>query len=71
MTDAERLAGFVEVGRYLLEEFGLGDYVYNVRDKVRESAGWSEALLPGQTSWDHPDVVKFAAMAERLKELVG
>jgi len=52
--------------RDLIEKFALGDFAY----QIRESADCSE-LTEGQSSWEHPDVVRFGECIEILKELAG
>ncbi len=59
---AEKLAAYKEVATYLLDEFSLGGCVYHVRDGVRD-------LEEGQSSWDHPEVKRFAEMVQKLEEL--
>lgn len=47
---------------YLLDEFHLGDYVYDVRSRAVESGEPFEG-----NSWDHPKVLKFAEAVKALQ----
>ncbi len=66
MTDAEKLAGFAEVGRYLIEEYNLADRICEVRERADMTK-----LQPDVSSWDHPDVVRFRDMYLKLRSLVA
>lgn len=52
----------------LIDDFSIGDYVYN----VRASADLSQ-LKDGQSSWDHPRVMKFSeaivVLTERAQQI--
>lgn len=66
MSDAERLAAFREVARYLLDEFCIDDQVYRVRERAAETCPPEI-----ENTWHHPDVVRFSAMVTRLRELAA
>ena len=68
MTDAEKLARFQAIARYLLDEFDLSGKVYDVRESARADMS---LLREGQSTWDHPVVVRFGEMCRELASLAG
>ncbi len=50
----------------LVNEFHIGDYVYNVRERVTEDREWFMAN-PQASSWDHPKVKRFSDAVTALR----
>jgi hypothetical protein len=51
----------------LIDEFSIGDSIYEVRERSLNDREWYQAN-PHATSWDHPKVTRFSEAVSTLEE---
>lgn len=56
--------------RDLIRKYHLGDYVYDIRERVREDEDEWFKNNPGSSSWDHPDIERFSDCVEIIEEVI-
>ena len=54
----------LEIADYLINELHLGDFIYNVRERLDEQ--WFRDN-PDKPSWEHPKVVKFSDVVSEIE----
>jgi len=50
----------------LINDYGIEDYVYNIREQVLDDTEWFDAN-PDKSSWDHPKVERYGELIETIK----